>query len=210
MYILSNVEPVIFDKKLEIILNTARKLFFERGFRKISIDEFCSAAGVSKMTFYKHFNNKDELVVKLFSEIIEQSILRFEEIVNSDKSFPEKIEAMITMKLEQTSLFSKAFLEDIFQSGSEIQKMLSAKQKESKNLFKKFYTLGVKEGFASPDIDPEFFIAASENIIQWGNTPPVISLYPDPHERTRHLTNFFFYGIMGNHRRMETKETRHD
>ncbi|MBN1927463.1 MAG: helix-turn-helix transcriptional regulator, partial [Prolixibacteraceae bacterium] len=43
------------------ILQSAKKLFWKYGIRKVSIDEICREAGVSRMTFYRLFKNKIEL-----------------------------------------------------------------------------------------------------------------------------------------------------
>ena len=41
----------------------AVELFYERGFHAVGVDQVIEAAGVSKTTFYKHFESKDELVL---------------------------------------------------------------------------------------------------------------------------------------------------
>jgi AcrR family transcriptional regulator len=48
----------------------AKRLFLERGFRKVTIEELCTGMAMSKRTFYKYFKNRDELVEALISETI--------------------------------------------------------------------------------------------------------------------------------------------
>ncbi len=45
------------------ILETATRLFYQRGFRAVGIDTIIAESGVAKMTFYKHFPSKDDLIV---------------------------------------------------------------------------------------------------------------------------------------------------
>lgn len=47
----------------EKILETATRLFYQRGFRAVGIDTIIAESGVAKMTFYKHFPSKDDLIV---------------------------------------------------------------------------------------------------------------------------------------------------
>ncbi|MCK9793685.1 TetR/AcrR family transcriptional regulator [Isoptericola sp. 4D.3] len=51
------------------ILDAARVLFYTEGIRAVSADKVIAAAGVSKVTFYRHFPTKDELVVAYLDAI---------------------------------------------------------------------------------------------------------------------------------------------
>ena len=56
------------DAKQKLILDAARKLFFERGYDSTSMDEVARKAGVSKATVYAHFESKDNLLLQLIEE----------------------------------------------------------------------------------------------------------------------------------------------
>lgn len=45
------------------LIETALSLFVREGFHDVGIDRILSEAGVAKMTLYKHFRSKDELIV---------------------------------------------------------------------------------------------------------------------------------------------------
>src|SRR5262245_42937768 len=45
------------------LINTAIDLFYEHGFHVIGLDRILEVTGVTKTTFYKHFDSKDDLVV---------------------------------------------------------------------------------------------------------------------------------------------------
>lgn len=47
----------------ERILATASRLFYERGFQGVGVDEIVAKSGVAKMTLYRHFPSKDDLIV---------------------------------------------------------------------------------------------------------------------------------------------------
>lgn len=44
------------------LITTAKKLISERGFDNVTIDEICSACGVSKGTFYHYFKTKYDII----------------------------------------------------------------------------------------------------------------------------------------------------
>ncbi len=47
--------------KRAAILDAARRLFITQGFERVSMDQIASEAGVSKLTVYSHFGDKDSL-----------------------------------------------------------------------------------------------------------------------------------------------------
>ncbi len=47
----------------ERLLQTAGRLFYERGFQAVGVDEIVAESGVAKMTLYRHFPAKDDLIV---------------------------------------------------------------------------------------------------------------------------------------------------
>jgi AcrR family transcriptional regulator len=46
------------------ILDAAAELFYTQGIRAVSADRLIERVGVSKVTFYRHFRSKDDLVVE--------------------------------------------------------------------------------------------------------------------------------------------------
>src|ERR1700694_3874708 len=44
------------------ILAAARELFYRHGIRAVGVDAIAEAAGTNKMTLYRHFGSKDDLV----------------------------------------------------------------------------------------------------------------------------------------------------
>ncbi len=45
------------------LVHAAIELFYSHGFQAVGVDQIFTAAGVTKTTFYKHFESKDDLVV---------------------------------------------------------------------------------------------------------------------------------------------------
>src|ERR1700734_2528605 len=53
----------------ERILAAARDLFHRNGIRGVGVDAIAEAAGTNKMTLYRHFDSKDDLVVAYLRSI---------------------------------------------------------------------------------------------------------------------------------------------
>jgi len=60
----------------ERILGTADRLFYQEGVRAVGIDRIIAEAGVAKMSLYKHFRSKDDLILAVL-KYREESVLEF-------------------------------------------------------------------------------------------------------------------------------------
>jgi len=55
------------------IISTARDLFRKHGIRGVGVDAIADAAGTNKMTLYRHFGSKDDLVVACLREVAQDA-----------------------------------------------------------------------------------------------------------------------------------------
>jgi len=60
-------------KPRDRIISTARDLFRKHGIRGIGVDAIAEAAGTNKMTLYRHFGSKDDLVVACLRDVGRQA-----------------------------------------------------------------------------------------------------------------------------------------
>src|SRR5215470_5608087 len=58
------------------ILETADRLFYQEGIRAVGIDRIIAEAGVAKMSLYKHFASKDDLILAVLKHH-EESVMEF-------------------------------------------------------------------------------------------------------------------------------------
>lgn len=52
----------------ERLINAASELFFQHGFHAVALDQIIERVGVTKTTFYNHFESKDALVIAVLQE----------------------------------------------------------------------------------------------------------------------------------------------
>ena len=50
------------------LLETAARLFFQNGYRAVGVDTISAESGNGKMTLYRHFESKDELIAAYLQE----------------------------------------------------------------------------------------------------------------------------------------------
>jgi AcrR family transcriptional regulator len=63
----------------ERILNAAAQLFYRDGFVGVGVDTIIAESGVAKMTLYRHFRSKDDLIVAYLERADEQFWVWFDE-----------------------------------------------------------------------------------------------------------------------------------
>jgi AcrR family transcriptional regulator len=67
----------------DAILDAAAAVFTERGYRGATVDAILARAGLSKGTFYWHFESKDELMLAVLAERVERPVKELIEMLRS-------------------------------------------------------------------------------------------------------------------------------
>jgi AcrR family transcriptional regulator len=62
------------DETRKAIVDTALRLFDERGYVGVRVEDIAHEAGVSRATFYKHFAEREEILSELFGRLLGDSI----------------------------------------------------------------------------------------------------------------------------------------
>jgi AcrR family transcriptional regulator len=184
------------SKKKREILATGRALFLKHGFKRVTIEEVCAGAKVSKMTFYKHFSNKMELVKAIVIKMGEEAMDRYRKIMNRDIPFTEKIELQIQMKMEGTAEMSSEFMDDLLVHGEpEIMQFMSEQRKYFLGIVYADYIEAQNRGEIRKDVKPEFIIYFLNHLNDMLQDETLINMYKDPNELAMELIRFFFYGV---------------
>ena len=183
--------------KKQQIVSTARDLFWKFGFRRVSIEEICREASVSKMTFYKHFKNKDELVKYIIDLITGIAMKKYREIMDSDIPFTEKVEKSIQLKMESSNDMSQEFFDDFHKNASpELREHFNKLVHANLNTIQNDYIKAQKQGDVRPDINPNFILYYLDKILEMAKDENLMKLYKSPPDLINELTRFFFYGIL--------------
>ncbi|CAM4446516.1 TetR/AcrR family transcriptional regulator [Paenibacillus tarimensis] len=88
------------DLKRQMILNTAARVFAERGYHNTSVKDIVGEAGVSVGSFYFYFKGKEELFVELYKSIVlsfQQTAERVLDVQNF--TLPKNMTRVITANL---------------------------------------------------------------------------------------------------------------
>ncbi|MCW8860718.1 MAG: TetR/AcrR family transcriptional regulator [Deltaproteobacteria bacterium] len=94
-----NINP---QKKMDLVIHAARKLFVEKGYRGVAIPEIVKESGVSVGAIYLHFGNKEKLAETVYQKTLQQFMELFSERLANKKSVQEKLKAFAELVFEIT------------------------------------------------------------------------------------------------------------
>ena len=73
----------------DLILETARDLFKERGYENVTINDICEACGITKSTFYYHIKSKQDIIVHYYDMIVSNITPILVDMINSSNSWEQ-------------------------------------------------------------------------------------------------------------------------
>lgn len=133
--------------KEEQILNAAKKLFTNYGFKKVSMDEIASEAGVTKKTVYTYFSSKEELLKYCIKEELQNMRKIIENVEFKKLDFMETVHQVIynLLKYKKNCKFLKMlFKESEILKNEQLKDNLKIVDKEIQNYIRKQLELAIQ------------------------------------------------------------------
>ena len=181
------------ENRKNSILKAARKLFFDRGFKSVTVDLIAAKAEVSKGSIYLYFDSKEEIYTQI---LISANIERHKEIEDFAKKEGTASDLLIA--------FAKNYV-DFFLDNNELFRILMTFMLNSENMnlteeqntqlihttnenirvLSKILQKGVDSGEFRSDVD-----IRREQYAVWGMMNGIISLYiytGAPEKRTERI-----------------------
>lgn len=184
-------------KKYKDIVSTAKKLFWKHGMKRVSIEEICSEAKVSKMTFYKYFSNKNELALTFIKEMFDENVKVFKELMEADISYEEKMERQLKLKLEGTKDISQEFVRDVFNDvESDLHIYWKKRADEIIAMVIEHYKEAQQKGWLRKDVKIDFILYMINKSFEFANDDYLISKYDNMQDLIMEINKFFLYGIL--------------
>jgi len=178
------------------ILASAHSLFWKHGFRRVSVEEICGKAGISKMTFYRYFENKIELAKTVFINAANEGYDTLRGIIEANTSPEEKINQILFLKFEGTNDISEDFLRDFYTDNeSGLGEFVKSVTDE---IWKKViddFKLAQKKGIFRDDVNFEHFFYISRKISDSFNDHEFTALFSSPQEMIMETARILMYGI---------------
>lgn len=166
----------------ERIMIASRDLFYRYGLHPVGVDAIAEAALTNKMTLYRHFKSKDELIVAYINRLADEGDEVWDRIIAENANDPQKcldgwvdyVEDVLTNKFERGCAIANAAVE--LDSEHPARAVIEAyKRRKRANLVKLFKSARYRD----PDLlaDEVFLLFEGARInIQCGKKGPATRL----------------------------------
>ncbi|WP_430817775.1 TetR/AcrR family transcriptional regulator [Carboxylicivirga sp. RSCT41] len=185
------------NKKYQALLIKGKEKFWRYGLRRVTIEEVCQEASVSKMTFYKFFPNKTMLAKTIIRNMMEKVMDDYSALLVSDRSVEDKITRTIFMEVKTSEGISIEFINDIYNNNeTELIDLLEHYKKEAKTMMYSLLVQAQEEGVIRKDVKIEFILYQIDKVFETLKNEELISQYSSFREYSLENINFLLYGLM--------------
>lgn len=179
------------------LIETAKALFGKYGIRKVSVEEICREAGVSKMTFYRHFSNKDDIAIKTLGYYFTEKMETLEHILDENILFEEKLRKIVEIKMMYLKDIDNELVKEVFSDretapGKFIGELLDEQRRRTREIFARLQ----KKGEIRGDIKVELVMYVMENLWQAFADEELLKLYSDKAKMYEELIKTTYYGLL--------------
>lgn len=181
------------SRKRDQLIQTGESLFVKHGMRRVTVEEICRQAGVSKPTFYRYFESKEALARQINELWIKEAMRRIDEIEDLEVSFPEKLKRILALKQELAARPGPEFLEDLLHLDIDLSRALQRVMR--------FLVKSQQQGDIRADVRPEVLMAAFNLLNSMQYDPRIRDLYEDAETLAGDVFKLFHYGALCAHHR---------
>lgn len=180
------------------ILRTAEDLFSQFGYKRVTVEEICREAKVSKVTFYKYFPNKFAVLEDYMGTRLQLGMETFERIRTAEASLQDKMQAMIAMKESAVSQFSPVFMHSLMVADEPIAELMNRWTEMSMEAMRQFFADAQAKGEIHPDYSVDFLLHIWMVVAADARSEAMMAMYGDDMVKlSKDFMNFLFYGTTG-------------
>ena len=183
------------EAKKKAIISAARELFTERGLTDVGVGEIAAKAHVSPVSIYNYFGDKNTLATEVLIGFLDKTIKEYEEILDRDIPFPEKLKIVMAKKQEAVIEASRSHFSDYAWGDKALQQVYwEAAAVKSAQIYLKFIELGKKEGLLDEHIPDQAilkYLYSSMSIMQEDDYLKTSTEYK------LGIIHLFLYGLLG-------------
>lgn len=145
----------------ELIYETARHLFLENDYEKVTINDICKAAGITKSTFYYHVKSKQDIVVHYYDQIVNNLTPMLIDLLDAPNAW-DQIVTLFTRLIADVQSYGAGFNSQVIAISLKENLRTFDMRQELKDIAIKIITKGQEAGeFRNPNKAEKLYEAAA-------------------------------------------------
>ncbi|HVL66455.1 MAG TPA: TetR/AcrR family transcriptional regulator [Vicinamibacterales bacterium] len=186
----------------EAILDAADRRLARFGYKKMTVDELASDAGIGKGTVYLHFESKEEVVLSHVDRIVERLCVRLNEIASRAQPPAERLRAMLVERVIFRLKAVQHYTESLNDVLAAIRPALAERRKrhfeQEAQILARVLADGRRAGSLDVPRAPEIaraLIEATNALLPYSISPQEIGDLPDVQRRASLIAHLLVRGL---------------
>lgn len=139
------------------LMEQAERLFLEKGYKAVTMEEIAAAAGISKMTIYNQYHSKENLFREICLEMVRHFNEDVERMVWQQPNTFERLRVYFEKGQASANDYSPAFFKDIYEMPYLIQSIAHYKKNTTLQILWAILEEGGRSGEIR-DVDKGFMV----------------------------------------------------
>lgn len=102
------------ELKRRRLMEQAERLFMEKGYKAVTMEEVAAAAGISKMTIYNQYHSKENLFTEICLEMVRRFNEKVEKLVWQQSNTFDRLRVYFEVGQKIADDYSPAFYKDFY------------------------------------------------------------------------------------------------
>ena len=189
------------EESKEIVVAEARRLFYQFGFRRITMDEIARNLRMSKKTLYALFPAKDALIRAVVDSILEPNLGKIAALMRKESSVAGLLSGSIAVFHSLSQSISEPMISDM-RMMPEIWRIVETRRQKVLMGLREVLEKGKRSGEVRPDLNIDLFLRTYILIVNAVGNPAVIMEHNiKPSEMAEQIYGILINGILNAERR---------
>ena len=158
------------DIQRQRVLSASVEIFSRRGYRATSMNEIAAEVGLSKPTLYHYFRGKEEILVRLYENVMEESLSSARAISGSAPSPLDALRELISHRARYTcdnKAILKVFFEEEEELPAELLRTVMERRREFENILKTAVVQHLKAAGVELPTSPTVYVNVCLGAANW-------------------------------------------
>lgn len=180
---------------MEQILKESVLEIEKKGVRNLTVSKISKKCGMSRVTFYKYFSSKEQLLQAAVSKIFEGWLAEVDRILSTRKSLEEKLKLVLDFKEHQIRTTSQSLYNDLRNPPESITTLSQDFQRRAFRRFDQLITECRKVGVIDKRISNETVFVFARHLQLLGHDEAFCRLAGSPQGTRSIIFRLFYKGI---------------